>query len=115
MDTEEMKNTARSKSSNLNGKAKNMLNTAAEKTGLSKLSQSEGGITKALESQTAKLPSSLFLSAGLIVVGAAALLELSGRKENAKFVGQWVAPLMLFGIYNKIVKTTGHDKNTNVH
>lgn len=25
-------------------------------------------------------------------------------------IGQWVSPFLLMGIYNKIVKTEGHDK-----
>jgi hypothetical protein len=31
------------------------------------------------------------------------------HKRTALFVGQWVAPFLLFGIYNKIVKAQGHD------
>jgi hypothetical protein len=40
---------------------------------------------------------------------ASATLKCLGRDKDALFVGQWVAPFLLFGIYNKIVKTEGHD------
>ena len=31
----------------------------------------------------------------------------------ALFVGQWAAPFLLFGVYNKIVKVEGSDKTEN--
>jgi hypothetical protein len=31
----------------------------------------------------------------------------------ALFVGQWAAPFLQLGIYNKIVKTQGYDDSTN--
>jgi hypothetical protein len=27
--------------------------------------------------------------------------------------GQWAAPFLLFGLYNKLVKVTGHDRDSN--
>ncbi len=32
-----------------------------------------------------------------------------GRKSTALLVGQWAAPLLIMGLYNKVVKTEGHD------
>jgi hypothetical protein len=29
-------------------------------------------------------------------------------------IGQWVAPFLLFGIYNKLVKQEGHDKQNPI-
>lgn len=71
---------------------------------------SEGKVTKAIEEQTAKLPSDLFLWASLAAMGASLTLKCLGRPHNALFVGQWAAPFLLLGIYNKIVKTEGHDQ-----
>ena len=34
-------------------------------------------------------------------------LELSGRPRASRFVSRWPTPLLLMGIYNKIVKTMG--------
>ncbi len=70
---------------------------------------SEGKVAKAIEEQTAKLPSDLFLWAALASMGVALALKLSGRKHTALFVGQWAAPFLLLGTYNKIVKVEGHD------
>ena len=43
-------------------------------------------------------------------IGTSLVLELSGNREKAHWVGQWVAPFMLFGIYNKLVKIGGTDR-----
>jgi len=37
-------------------------------------------------------------------------LKIAGRDQAALFVGQWAAPFLLLGIYNKIVKVGGNDK-----
>jgi len=42
-------------------------------------------------------------------MGASAALKCMSNDKNALFVGQWAAPFLLLGIYNKIVKTEGHD------
>ncbi len=70
----------------------------------------EGPVAKTIEEQTSKLPSDLFLWAALGSMGAALTLKIMGRKNDALFVGQWAAPFLLFGLYNKIVKLEGHDK-----
>lgn len=72
--------------------------------------QREGRLTCAIENQTAKLPSDIFLGAALASMGAALALKLMGRNHTALFVGQWAAPFLLLGIYNKIVKVEGHDR-----
>lgn len=69
----------------------------------------EGNVTKMIESQTAKLPSKVFLCAGLTALAAAAALKMIGKKHSAIIVGQWASPFLLFGIYDKIVKVEGHD------
>ena len=69
----------------------------------------EGSVARAIETQTAKLPSDLFLwLAGVSVVGSL-VLKIAGRDKDALFVGQWPAPFMLLGVYNKLVKLLGSD------
>ncbi len=69
----------------------------------------EGSVARAIEAQTAKLPSDLFLwLAGVSILGSLTLKVL-GRDKDALFVGQWPAPFMLLGIYNKLVKLLGSD------
>ena len=71
----------------------------------------EGALAKTIEKQTAKIPSDLFLWSALGSMAASATLKCLGKSHTALFVGQWAAPFLLLGIYNKIVKTEGHDKN----
>ena len=65
--------------------------------------QKEGPIAKAIESQTAKLPSDLFLWASVGVMATSLTLKLLGKKNTALFIGQWDSPFLFFGIYNKLV------------
>jgi hypothetical protein len=69
----------------------------------------EGPVARAIEEQTAKLPSDLFLwGAGAAITGSLAL-RLLDRDRDSQFVGQWVPTLLILGLYNKIVKELGHD------
>ena len=73
------------------------------------VAHTEGTVAKKIEEQTAKVPSDLYLWTAIATMGVSLSLKCMGRKHTALFVGQWVAPFLLFGIYNKIVKTEGHD------
>jgi hypothetical protein len=37
---------------------------------------------------------------------------MTGRQEKGHFVGQWVAPFLLLGLYNKLVKVAGSDRRS---
>ena len=68
-----------------------------------------GKIARTIEEQTAKLPSDVFLwAAGASIIGSLAL-QISGRKHESLFVGQWAPTLLILGLYNKIVKVAGSD------
>lgn len=69
----------------------------------------EGEHTKKIERLTSRVPSKIYLCAALTSMAAALTLRCLGRKQTALFVGQWASPFLLLGIYNKIVKTQGHD------
>lgn len=69
----------------------------------------ESGTAKAIEKQTSKLPSDLFLYAALASMGTSLTFKCLGKNNTALFVGQWAAPFLLLGIYNKLVKQQGHD------
>lgn len=71
---------------------------------------SEGVVARTIEEQTAKLPSDTFLWLALSAMAASFVLHLSGRKAGSLFVGQWPAPFLLFGVYNKLVKVAGSDQ-----
>ena len=71
---------------------------------------SEGVVARTIEEQTAKLPSDTFLWGAVAAMGVSAFFEFTGDKDKSRFVGQWVAPLLLFGVYNKLVKQQGSDR-----
>lgn len=71
----------------------------------------EGETTKAIEAQTAKIPSAIFLWASIGAMAVSLGLKVANKKHTALFVGQWAAPFLLLGIYNKIVKTEGSDRD----
>jgi hypothetical protein len=65
----------------------------------------EGSLTRLLEQQAAKIPSDVFLFTALAAMAAAVGLELAGRRDMGRFVGLWPTPLLVMGVYNKLVKT----------
>ncbi len=64
----------------------------------------EGKITKVIENHTSRLPSGLFLTAALASMAASLTLKCHKKRYAALFVGQWAAPLLIMGLYNKLVK-----------
>jgi hypothetical protein len=69
----------------------------------------EGVVARDIESQTSKIPSDLFLWSALGSMGISIVLKMIGKKHEALFVGQWAAPFLILGLYNKLVKVAGHD------
>jgi hypothetical protein len=69
----------------------------------------EDRFTGSVESQTSKLPSSLFLGLAIGSMAASAVLKIMGKDDWALFVGQWPAPFLIMGNYNKMVKQHGSD------
>jgi hypothetical protein len=67
-------------------------------------------VARTIENQTAKLPSDLWLLGALASMGVSLTLQIKGKQHESLFVGQWVAPLMLLGVYNKLVKIAGSDR-----
>ncbi len=69
----------------------------------------EGRVARAIEQQTAKLPSDAFLWAAVGSMGLSLALEIMGEEKKANFVGHWAPTLLIFGLYNKLVKLHGSD------
>lgn len=89
---------------------KTMANELKRKAASYNPEKKEGKVAKAIESQTAKLPSDTFLWASVTAMATSLTLKAFKQDHLSLFVGQWVAPFLLFGIYNKLVKLEGHDK-----
>jgi hypothetical protein len=71
--------------------------------------QREDNYTGMMESQTSKLPSSVFLGLAIGSMAASAILKIMDKDDWALFVGQWAAPFLIIGNYNKMVKQHGSD------
>jgi hypothetical protein len=76
-------------------------------------SHTEGPVAKAIEDQTAKLPSDTFLWMAVASMAASASMQLMGKKHASVFVGQWAPTFLIFGLYNKLVKQLGSDRTEN--
>ena len=69
----------------------------------------EDGFTGALEAQTSKMPSSGYLAFAAGIDGHVGDLKRCRQNDWALFVGQWAAPFLIIGVYNKMVKQHGSD------
>lgn len=69
----------------------------------------EDQVTSFLEKQSAQAPSSSWLAASVASMIASLAFRAAGKNQAALFVGQWAAPFLLIGIYNKLVKLHGSD------
>ena len=85
------------------------MNTITEITSPDRAEHTEGPLARAIENQTAKLPSDIFLWAGLASIVLSLLLRVLDRKDDAIFVGHWAPTILLLGVYNKLVKLHGSD------
>jgi hypothetical protein len=72
--------------------------------------QTEGRIARGIEQQTAKLPSDVWLWAAIASMVTSLGLQIAGEKKVSNFIGQWAPTLLIFGLYNKIVKVAGSDR-----
>lgn len=72
----------------------------------------EDQVTAAIEKVTSQIPSSAYLAAAVASMVASFTFKISKKDHAALFVGQWAAPFLLLGIYNKLVKLHGSDAGT---
>lgn len=72
----------------------------------------EDRFTGAIERRTSRVPSSTFLGLAVASMGASAILKIVGKDNWALFVGQWAAPFLIMGNYNKMVKQHGSDASS---
>lgn len=70
----------------------------------------EGKVARAIEEQTAKIPSDVYLWAAVGTMALSLGLFCTKAKHASIFFGQWAPSLLIMGLYNKLVKVEGHDK-----
>jgi hypothetical protein len=69
----------------------------------------EDQITAAIEKCTSQVPSSVYLALALASMAVSLGFQAAKKQHSALFVGQWAAPFLLLGVYNKLVKIHGSD------
>lgn len=71
----------------------------------------EDQVTAMIEKYTSHVPSSIYLALAVASIAASVTIQITQKQKanGALFVGQWVAPFLLLGIYNKMVKQHGSD------
>ena len=69
----------------------------------------EDQVTALLERYSSKWPTSLFMGAAIASIIGSMVLKHQRKHHDALFVGQWVAPFLILGLYNKSVKQHGSD------
>lgn len=77
--------------------------------GVSSYDREEGFLAKAIEEQTSKLPSDMFLWAAAGSIATSLTLRMMGKSNQSLFVGQWAPTFLILGLYNKLVKVQGSE------
>jgi hypothetical protein len=77
--------------------------------GVSSHEREEGVLAKAIEEQTSKLPSDVFLWAAAGSIATSLALRMMGKSHQSLFVGQWAPTFLILGLYNKLVKLHGSE------
>ena len=70
----------------------------------------EDRLTKSIERYTGAIPSSAYLAVAVGAVALSLVAQVGGRGKWGQFIGQWVPTWLLLGLYNKVVKAQGHDR-----
>jgi hypothetical protein len=79
----------------------------------SNLERNEGELTSRVEQQTSKIPSMVYLGLAVGSMALSAILKMKRRDSWALFIGQWAAPFLIMGNYNKMVKHHGSDSRSD--
>jgi hypothetical protein len=75
----------------------------------------EDQLTALLESYSARWPTSLFMGAAIASMIGSLVLKSQKKEQHALFIGQWAAPFLILGLYNKMVKQHGSDTHHHHH
>ena len=71
----------------------------------------EDQFTKTIESYTAAIPSSGYLAVAIGAMGLSLACQVAGRGKWGNFIAQWVPTWLIIGLYNKLIKLEGHDRD----
>jgi hypothetical protein len=73
----------------------------------------EDQLTAAIEKVTAQVPSTVYLALALGSMAVSVGFQAAKKPHTSLFIGQWAAPFLILGIYNKLVKLHGSDGTTH--
>lgn len=73
----------------------------------------EDQVPAAIEKLTLQNPSSVYLAAALASMAVSVAFKAQKKTDMALFIGQWAAPFLILGMYNKVVKQHGSDAVAN--
>jgi len=76
----------------------------------SETKSAEGPVARAIEKQTSRIPSDVFLWAALGFLGASVAMRAVNRRSTDSVLAQLAPTFLLLGLYNKLVKVAGSDK-----
>jgi hypothetical protein len=69
----------------------------------------EDQVTASIEKYTSQIPSSVYLAAALGSMAVSVGFQVAKKQHMSLFIGQWAAPFLILGLYNKMVKQHGSD------
>ncbi len=72
----------------------------------------EDQLTASIEKYTSQVPSSAYLALALGSMAISVGFQLAKKQHASLFVGQWAAPFLILGLYNKLVKLHGSDASS---
>jgi hypothetical protein len=73
----------------------------------------EDQVTASIEKYTSQIPSSVYLAAALTSMAVSVGFQVAKKQHMSLFIGQWAAPFLILGLYNKMVKQHGSDASVN--
>ena len=68
-----------------------------------------------IEQQTKKIPNLAFIGLAVAAIFGSAALTAANKKSAGNFVGLWVPTILIFGVYNKMVKLEDEILRRNMH
>jgi len=86
----------------LNGNGNGTLTKARD--GVQHLGVHASRAAHAVEDTAARVPPDTFLALAIGSIGVSLYLAVTGKKQSANFVGQWVPTFIALGLYNKIAR-----------
>ena len=67
-----------------------------------------------IENTMAGIPANFWIVAALGSISLSLLLKMNDRRDDSRFIGDWVAPFLLLGVYTKLLKMQPEPSRSNL-